>query len=146
MSRAIKEAVLDERKRCTQLAWQHYARCAGTIAGDALLELARDLLEDPGTVTSDPLLTMPRAPSVPPGAVTAAGNALRSRWLSERPNVMLPSFGLDPMEWAACALEAAWPHLTARPSVVIKVSGKMDEASLAKLRKQLKEAMHEAAS
>jgi hypothetical protein len=36
------------RERIAALAEQHYARCAGTIAGDALRELAEEITkEDP---------------------------------------------------------------------------------------------------
>ena len=83
--------------------------------------------------------------NIPRAALDAAGNALRARWLGELPNVALPSYGLDPMEWAATALEAAMPHLTMAP-VIVQVSGKLDETSMAQLREKLQKALREAAS
>ena len=55
-------------------------------------------------------MTAPAGP--PPEAITAAGNALRERWLREFPAAIL-QFGCDPMDWAQTALEAAAPHLAA---------------------------------
>ena len=49
--------------------------------------------------------------ALPPEAVTAAGNALRQQWLTDRPGMY--HVDLDPMHWAAVALEAAAPHLAA---------------------------------
>lgn len=49
--------------------------------------------------------------ALPPEAITAAGNALRQQWLTDRPGMY--HVDLDPMHWAAVALEAAAPHLAA---------------------------------
>jgi hypothetical protein len=48
---------------------------------------------------------------VPADAITAAGNALRKRWLAEFPGI--GGMTLDPMDWAATAVEAAAPLIAA---------------------------------
>ena len=55
--------------------------------------------------------------SVPDAAVTAAGNAMRDHWLRQQPAIARL---IDPMDWAAIALEAAAPHM-GRPVFVIAV-------------------------
>ena len=46
-----------------------------------------------------------------PEAVTAAGNALRKHWQTDKPGIY--SFSLDPMHWAAVAVEATAPLIEA---------------------------------
>lgn len=63
---------------------------------------------------------------IPPEAVTAAGNAMRERWLRDHPGIA--ALGLDPMDWAVTALEAAEPHIAAarRDRIIgYQVAGKL---------------------
>jgi hypothetical protein len=47
----VKGAVADERERCRRIAVREAAKCAGTIAGNALYDLADLLTDTEGTTT-----------------------------------------------------------------------------------------------